>query len=130
MATKLNVMKSLFEKINVLGFALILVCAVIFTTQSAFKGVQKMTPPADGWYEITITDSSLPEVASKQQISSSTPQDAPPVTSEEACAQTLNAGHKCSVFLDFESTATSIPATVADVDNVNVSITGTARLPL
>ncbi|MBB5440093.1 hypothetical protein HDC92_003791 [Pedobacter sp. AK017] len=119
-------MKNLLKKINVFGLAVILVCGVIFTTQSAFT---TLTPPADGWYEISITNPLFPEVAANQSIISTTPQTAPLVENEDGCAQTLNTGNKCFVYLDFEDTASTIPATVADVDNVNVSVSATARQP-
>jgi hypothetical protein len=117
------------KKIQFLPLMALVLGLGLTISMSAFKSVGKLDPPADGWYEITITDLGDPENPEEQAITSSSPQTAPLVENEEGCAQTLNTGNKCFVFLDFESTATSIPATVDDVDDVHVSITATARQP-
>lgn len=122
-------MKNFLSKLNKVSVFAFVLGLMLIGFMSAFKGI-KLDPPADGWYEITITDPMDAENPAEQAITSSTPQDAPPSTSELGCAQTLNTGNKCSVFLDFGPNATTVPATVDDVDGTNVSITSTARLPL
>jgi hypothetical protein len=127
---KLNIkiMKNLLKKINVFGLAVVLVCGVIFTTQSAFTSVD---PLEDGWYEIFITNTDFPEDEANQQIVGTTPLSvAPPLEDEEGCAQTINTGFKCAVFLDFDGVVEEMPATVDDVDGDAVQLIDDARQPL
>lgn len=126
-------MKNLFARFNKVGLFAFVLGLLLIGTQSAFKAAAKLDPPADGWYEVTITDPMDAENPEEQAITGTSPltgDDIPPLEDEEGCAQTQNSGFKCAVYLDFESTATTIPATVDDVDNVQVSINGTSRQPL
>nr|WP_121272147.1 hypothetical protein [Pedobacter schmidteae] len=123
-------MKNLLSKLNKTSVFAFVLGLLLIGTQSAFKAVSKLDPPADGWYEITITDLMDPENPEEQAITSTSPQTAPDLENEEACAQTGNSGNKCFVFLEFDEEAEEIPATVDDVDGDLVTITATARQPL
>ena len=126
-------MKNFLKKINKVGLLAFVAGLLLIGTQSAFKAGSVLTPPVDGWYTVTITNPSFPEVAANQRIDGLTPlegEDIPPLEDELGCAQTLNTGNKCAVYLTFDIDATAIPATVADVNAEYETISGTSRQPL
>jgi len=103
-----------------------LALAVTFIGFSAFKYVHSTQAPEDGWYEV-IPDAANPNDESLQQIGQKLDQ-APP-QSGAGCSQD-NTGHRCAVELEFESSATAVPPTVADIDAYDASMAEDAAQPL
>ncbi|MBC8988179.1 hypothetical protein H9X96_20690 [Pedobacter sp. N36a] len=84
--------------------------------------------PANGWYTITITNPSQPEMPANQSIGSLT--SAPPAIDPDGCAQTLNTGNKCAVFLTFTDEDAMLPATVAAANaDPEVTVGNSSRSP-
>ncbi|HMI05447.1 MAG TPA: hypothetical protein VK541_23365 [Pedobacter sp.] len=121
-------MKTLLNKFNKIGVLAVLFAALVITTQSAFKAVGKLDPPANGWYTVTIP-SGDPAVESNQVIGSLT--TAPPETDENGCARTENSGNVCRVELTFDGSATTVPANVAaaKAPGSHTSVDDTAESP-
>ena len=103
-------MKTLLNKFNKIGVLAVLFAALIVTTQSAFKAIGKLDPPANGWYTVTIP-SGDPTNESNQAIGSLS--STPPATDLFGCARTGNDGDVCRVELSFDESATTVPATIA-----------------
>jgi hypothetical protein len=127
---KLNIkiMKNLLKKINVFGLAVVLVCGVIFTTQSAFKGVAKLDPPADGWFEVTVIDPLLSH-SDPTNLEIGIRIDEPEEEDAEGCARTGNDGDFCAVLLNFTENATVVPAKISDVNSEFETIDDDAQQP-
>lgn len=83
----------------------------------SFKFIESRRAPADGWYEITITDPMDAENETKQNLSSSPSSTPPPLEDDEQCAQNDNDGNRCSIHLSFNPSATTVPTTVAQAQS-------------
>ncbi|MDR6786467.1 hypothetical protein ABIE26_005346 [Pedobacter africanus] len=121
-------MKNLLSKINKVGLFAFVLGLLLIGTQSAFK-VAKLTPPADGWFEVTVIDP-MQSHSDPTNLAFGTRIDEPDETNEEGCARTGNTGDLCAVFLDFTVSATAVPAKISDVNATYESITDDAQQPL
>lgn len=122
-------MKNLLKKINVFGLAVILVCGVIFTTQSAFTSAGKLTPPADGWYEVTVINPLLSH-SEPTNLAIGGAIDEPDEENAEGCAREDNFGDLCGVLLNFDTDATTVPAKISDINSEYETIDDEANQPL
>lgn len=120
-------MKTILSKINKVGLFAFASGLMLIGAMSAFKSAN-LTPPADGWYNVTIINPALSHSdPTNQAIGSSTLP--PDEVNESGCARTINTGDLCSVYLDFTANATAVPAKVSDVNAFYESITDDAQLP-
>lgn len=113
-------MKKIFKKIKskfTYGNTVSMFAVALAITLMSFKYVESRRAPADGWYEITITDPMDSENEAKQNLNSSPSSTPPPLEDDEQCAQTKNEGNRCSIHLSFNSAATSTPTTVAEAQS-------------
>jgi len=125
---KIIIMKTLLNKLNKIGLVAVLFAAVLITTQSAFKAAGKLTPPANGWYTVTISGGD-PADEGNQVIGSLS--SAPPATDLFGCAKSGNLGDVCRVQLTFSSSATTVPANVeaAKAPGSETTVDDTAESP-
>ncbi|MNL14077.1 hypothetical protein D3C87_1350070 [compost metagenome] len=120
-------MNNFLKKTNKVGLFAFVLGLMLIGGMSAFKSAN-LTPPADGWYTVSIINPALSHTdPSNQAIGSLT--GTPPEVNENGCARIINTGDLCSVYLDFTASATTVPAKVSDVNATYESITDDAQLP-
>lgn len=120
-------MKSIFQKISKINLVAFVLGLVLIAGMSAFKGAN-LTPPPDGWYLVSVIDPGESHTdPTNLAIGSLTSE--PAETDSEGCAREDNEGDLCAVFLDFTNLATTVPATIADVNATYESITDDAQQP-
>ena len=109
------------KKIQFLPLMALVLGLGLTVSMSAFKSATTLVAPTSGWYQVSpsgvIDPSNIGPIAT------------PPESSLSACAR-KNLGNTCAVELLFSSSATTIPATYADIATTpGVTNNDQAKLP-